>query len=57
MLWLKKSELHAILMVLSDFPESLNIVTDSQHAVALHTEIAELSPDDSELMLLFIQYE
>lgn len=36
----KKLELGAIVMVLCDFPESLNIVTDSQYAesVALHSE-------------------
>lgn len=36
----KKSELHVVLKVLLDFPEALNIVTDSQYAesVALHSE-------------------
>ena len=43
-------------MVLLDFPEPLNIVTDSQYAerVVLHIESTELIPDDSELTSLFI---
>ena len=47
----QKSELYAIIMVLSDFQQSLNIVTDSQYAerVVLHLETAELIQDDSEL--------
>ena len=52
----KKIELYAILTVLLDFPESLNVVTDSQYAkrVVLHIETAELILDDSELTLLFL---
>ena len=43
-------------MILLDFPESLNIITDSQYAerVVFHLEIAELITDDSELTLLFM---
>ena len=39
----QKSELHAIFMVLLDYPKSLNIITDSLYAerVVLHTETAE----------------
>ena len=46
-------------MVLSDFQESLNIVTDFQYAetVVLHIETAKLIPDDSELTSLFIQLQ
>ena len=52
----KRIELYAILAVLVDFPEPLNIVTDSQYAkrVVLHTETDELNLDDSELTLLFL---
>ena len=48
-----------ILMVSLDFPDPLNIVTDSQYAerVVLHFETAELIPDDSELTMLFIQLQ
>ena len=55
----QKSELYAIIMVLSDFQESLNRVTGSQHAerVVLHIETAELIQDDSELTSLFIQLQ
>ena len=51
----KKLELGAIVMVLCDFPESLNIVTDSQYAerIVLQIETTELIPDVSELTLLF----
>ena len=44
-------------MVLRDFKEPLNIVTDSQHAerVFLHIETAEFIPYDMELTSLFIQ--
>lgn len=44
-------------MVLLDFNESLNIVTDSQYAegVAFHIKSAELLLDNSELGLLFMQ--
>ena len=45
----QKSELYAILILLSDFQESLNIVTDS------HIETAEFIQDDSELTSLFFQ--
>ena len=53
----QKAELYTILMVLSDFKEPLNIVTDSQYAerVILHIETAEFIPDDTELTSLFIQ--
>ena len=46
-----ESELYATLMVLRDFKELLNIVTNSQYAerVVLHIEIAEFIPDDTEL--------
>ena len=44
-------------MVLRDFKESLNIVTDSQYAdrIVLHIETTEYILDDTELTLLFIQ--
>ena len=47
----KKSELYAILMVLRDFKESFNIVTDSQYAerIVFHIETAEFITDDTEL--------
>lgn len=46
-------------MVLSNFQEPLNIVTDSQYAesVPLHIETAELIQDYSELASLFIQLQ
>ncbi|KAL6038242.1 hypothetical protein STEG23_034915 [Scotinomys teguina] len=55
----QKAELYAILMVLMDFTEPLNIVTDSQYAerVVLHIETAEFIPDNTELTLLFIQLQ
>ena len=55
----QKAELYAILMVLRDFKEPLNIVTDLQYAesVILHIETAEFIPDDTELTLLFIQVQ
>ena len=55
----QKAELYAILMVLRDFKEPLNIVTDSQYAerVILHIETAEFIPDDTELTSLFIQVQ
>ena len=55
----QKSELYAIIMVLSDFQESLNIVTDSQYAegFVLHIETTGLMQDDSELTSLFIQLQ
>ena len=45
----QKAELYAILMVLRDFKERLNIITDSQYAekVILHIETAEFIPDDT----------
>ena len=53
----QKSELYAIFMVLRDFKESFNIVTNSQYAerVVLHIEITEFVPGDTQLTLLFIQ--
>jgi hypothetical protein len=41
------------------FPESLKIINDSKYAerVVLHIEIAEFIPDNSELILLFIQVQ
>ncbi|KAL6082528.1 hypothetical protein STEG23_004612 [Scotinomys teguina] len=47
----QKAELYANLMVLMDFTEPLNIVTDSQYAerVVLHIETAEFIPDNTEL--------
>ncbi|KAL6093039.1 hypothetical protein STEG23_031351, partial [Scotinomys teguina] len=55
----QKSELYAILLVLMDFLEPLNIVTDSQYVerVVLHIETAEFIPDESELTSLFIQLQ
>ena len=46
-------------MVLRDFKEPLNIVTDSQYVerVILHIETAEFIPDDTELTSLFIQVQ
>ena len=46
-------------MVLRDFKEPFNIVTDSQYTerVVLHIETAEFIPDDPELTLLFIQVQ
>ena len=43
-------------MVLRDFKELFNIVTDSQYAerVVLNTETAEFIPDDTKLISLFI---
>ena len=51
----QKAELYAILMVLRDFKEPLNIVTDSQYAerVVLHIKTAEFTPDGTELTSLF----
>ncbi|KAL6032267.1 hypothetical protein STEG23_036677, partial [Scotinomys teguina] len=55
----QKSKLYAILLVLMDFSEPLNIVTDSQYAerVVLHIETAKFIPDESELTSLFIQLQ
>ena len=46
-----KAELNGILMVLRDFKEALNIVTDLQYAerIVLHIETAEFIPDDTKL--------
>ena len=46
-------------MVLVDFTEPLNIVTDSQYAerVVLHVETADFVNDKSELTSLFIQLQ
>ena len=54
-----KAELYAILIVLRDFKEPLNIVTDSQYAerVVLHIETVEFVPDDTELTSLFTQVQ
>ena len=45
--------------MLSDFQESLSIITDSQFAerVVFHIETAEFIQDDSELTSLFIQLQ
>lgn len=58
----KKSELYTILIVLLNFNDSLNMIIDSQYrlilnteGVVLHTETDGLIPDNSELMLLFMQ--
>lgn len=46
-------------MLLLNFPESLNMVTNSQYAerVALHIKTAEVIQDDSRLTSLFIQVQ
>ena len=46
-------------MVLRDFKEPLNIVTDSQHIKrdVLHIETAEFIPNDNEVTSLFIQVQ
>lgn len=46
-------------MVLLDFPESFNIITDSQYEeiVVLHIATAEFIPGNSKLTLLFIQLQ
>ena len=46
-------------MVLRDFKEPLNIVTDSQYAerVILHIKTAEFIPDETELTSLFVQVQ
>ena len=46
-------------MVLRDFKEPLNIVTDSQYAVKviLHVETTEFIPDDTDLTSLLIQVQ
>lgn len=54
----KKTQLHGILMVLLEFPEPLNIITDSQFAerIALYIKTAEFIPDNSELTLFFYRF-
>ena len=51
----QRSQLYVVLMILN-FPESLNMVTNSQYAeeVVLHIETAGLIQDDSKLTSLFI---
>ena len=53
------SELYASLMVWLDYPEPLNINTDSLYAerVVLHTETAGFISDNSELTSLCIQLQ
>ena len=55
----QKAKLYAILMVLRDFKEPLNVVTVSQYAERdiLHIETAEFIQDDTELTSLFIQVQ
>ena len=55
----QKAEWYAILMLLRDFKEHLNTVTNSQYAerVILHIEIIEFKQDDTELTSLFIQVQ
>ena len=55
----QKAELYATFMVLRDFKEPLNIVTDSQYAerVILHIATAEFIPDGTELNSLFTQVQ
>ena len=51
----QKAELYAIFMVLRDFKELLNIVTNSQCAESyLAIETDEFIPDDIALISLFI---
>ena len=54
-----EAELYAILMVIRDFKEPPNIVTDLQYEeiVVLQIETAEFIPDDTELTSLFIQVQ
>ena len=55
----QKAEFYAILMVLRDFKEPHNIVTDSQFAerVVWHIETPEFKPPDMDLTSLFIQVQ
>ena len=55
----QKAELYAIIMVLLDFTEPLNIITDSQYAegIVLHSETDDIIPDNTDLTLLFIQLQ
>lgn len=55
----QKSELYAIFMGLSDFQESLNIVTDSQYAerVVLYIETAELIQNDLNWLHYLFNYK
>lgn len=42
-------------MVLLDFSEPLSVATDSEYIkVILHIETTELTPDDSELISVFL---
>ena len=51
--------MYAILMVLKDFKQPLNIVTDSQYTerVVLPIETAKFMPDDTELTSLSIEVQ
>ena len=51
----QKAELHAILMVLRDFKEPLNVATDSH--MQKRSCILKFIADDTELTLLFIQVQ
>ena len=53
----QKSKLYASFMVLRDFKEPLNRVTDLQYAerVVLHFKTTEVIQDGTELTSLFIQ--
>ena len=55
----QKVKLFAILMVIRDFIESLNILTNSKYAerVILHIETSEFIPANRELTSLFIQVQ
>jgi hypothetical protein len=55
----QNSKLYTILMILSDFKESLNIVTDSQYTerIFLYIETAELIQNGSKLTSMFIQLQ
>lgn len=54
--FVQKPELYGILMVLLNFPGTLNIVTNSQYVkrVVLHIKVTKIIPDDSQLTFLFI---
>ena len=55
----QKAELFAIFMVLRDFKEPLNMVTDSQYTerVVLQTETTEFIQGDTELTSLLIHFQ
>ena len=55
----QKSKLYDILTIVLDYPEPLNIITDSLYAerVGFHIETSELMHDSLELTLLFIQLQ